>query len=946
MSTKHKLLSVLLILATVVTLCVVMAAPASATINAGTVTFTPTTTTVSSVSIYTIGWTQSVAAVPLSGTVTVTFPVGTTVPATIAPANVTMTDSADNPTVLSVAVVGRAVTITTGPAAGDDIDIGACTIVFAAGAAIANPATAGSYVGTLASSLDTAPVTSTAYNIGTGAGAVSSLTNTITPNTANVVATQLINFTTSSAGALTANVGTISVTFPTGVVVPATISKYYVSVYESGGGTAAATALTVDPTVVGQTVTIVVPTITAQTITTSEAIGVTFGQLAGIKNPTLSQTVASGAYRVVVTTSADATPISSVPYAVDDWITASPMSAAKGATITVVGAGFYPGSSVDLTGGATGTGTVATDGTINVAGVGAGTLAAITATDGSARIAATATAVAVLPRLSTNPTSVKVGDQFQVTGYDFTTSGTLSATTALTLGGTAITITPPTFSDRDGDTFADDFTFLSAVLAGTTGGVKTVVVTDAAGRSGTCSITIASQAITLSPTSGAAGSQVTITGTGFAANATGGTVTIDPTGLTSVITPTGNVSTDGSGAFTAVVTITSGLTVTGTYPIVVAFGATTASAQFTLSARVVTLSPASGPAGTMTVLSGSNMPGATVTPGTGGLLFNYGLWAGAPTTIAIDSSKNITPTTLYVPTAAPVGTRVVIVTDNTGVQAMGLFVVTKPTIELSATSAARGDTITVTGSGWVPGARGLVQIRMPAGTLVTTAIPDASGNITATFTVPTSIGVIGTLSTTTFDATDTYTNATVVGTFTIPAGSLSVSPATAAIGSEVTITGTGFTPLSGVTAATIGGANILPAGSAFITDSIGGFTITASAPGVAVGGQVVSVTAGGVTATAALTLTAAVVQPTVVTVASGFNSIASQLVSNYVVWSFNNQTKEWLFNDTTVGAPTPTLTSLTAGAAYYFEVGSDCTLTYNGHTYTLYAGWNSIGWQG
>jgi len=213
----------------------------------------------------------------------------------------------------------------------------------------------------------------------------------------------------------------------------------------------------------------------------------------------------------------------------------------------------------------------------------------------------------------------------------------------------------------------------------------------------------------------------------------------------------------------------------------------------------------------------------------------------------------------------------------------------------------------------------------------------ANGSFTTQITVPTyyTPGSIQQVR-----ATDSYGNVSLVQNFTVGQQRITVSPTSAAITSEVTITGVGFQPYTGVTTITIGSAQVLGL-STVVTDSVGAFTAKVTVPGVAVGGQAVVATVSGAIGSTSLTVLAAP-GATEVPVATAFASIASSLVPNYVVWSFDNQTKNWLSYDSTPGAPARGLTGLSSGTIFWVQAASNCILTYGSTTYTLYAGWNNL----
>ncbi|RLC69423.1 MAG: hypothetical protein DRI26_09155, partial [Chloroflexi bacterium] len=116
---------------------------------------------------------------------------------------------------------------------------------------------------------------------------VANVTFAPNPSTAQATATYTIGFT-NSGNALTANVDTITVTFPSGTTLPEAISKSHVSVNGN--------LCTVDPVVQGNKVILTTPV----DIAANAGVTVVFSQLAGIKNPAIG-----GSYKGYVNTSQD-----------------------------------------------------------------------------------------------------------------------------------------------------------------------------------------------------------------------------------------------------------------------------------------------------------------------------------------------------------------------------------------------------------------------------------------------------------------------------------------------------------------------------------------------------------------------------------------------------------------------------------------------------------------
>ncbi|MFW6112307.1 MAG: hypothetical protein ACOC6S_01895 [Chloroflexota bacterium] len=349
--------------------------------------------------------------------------------------------------------------------------------------------------------------------------AVTAGATNVSPNTAGSVATYQVTFTTSGTGALSADTDTISVRFPAGTSVPATINKDYVSVKESTGASA---SLETAPTVSGRTVTLIVPTITGQTIGNNEAVTVTFTQLAGITNPNLA---ATGFYKCAVETSQDAGFVAMNTYDIEGTVSRSPSHGGSGTSVTVSGAGLHPNSpvtvysSTDQAQNTPGDDTVVATGNTDGSGSFSLTYSAsqtgyIWAKDGSGLAAPTTVGnmpqFTLDPSITLTPTSGPPGTVVTVSGQNFS-GANIPLATGVTVGGVPAVLTDvnnnalapaaaPTVS-------AGRVSFQFRVPA-TVAGEKTVKVTDNAGNS--ASTTFEVNAFAISPTSQLTGQSVTI----------------------------------------------------------------------------------------------------------------------------------------------------------------------------------------------------------------------------------------------------------------------------------------------------------------------------------------------------------------------------------------------------------------------------------------------------
>ncbi len=196
----------------------------------------------------------------------------------------------------------------------------------------------------------------------------------------------------------------------------------------------------------------------------------------------------------------------------------------------------------------------------------------------------------------------------------------------------------------------------------------------------------------LSPATGAAGTDVAISGANFPAS-TALVFKFD----TTVITPkSGDTATRTSGIFLSTITVPASATA-GAHTITVTAGTGTATASFTVtaSAALDPLSPATGPAGTDVTVSGANFPASTA------LVFKHDT-----TTLPIKSGSTQTTSggmflsTITVPAGASPGAYIITVTAGTGT-ATATFTVTvaaSAVIDISPESGPVGTEISITGA--------------------------------------------------------------------------------------------------------------------------------------------------------------------------------------------------------------------------------------------------------
>ncbi len=303
------------------------------------------------------------------------------------------------------------------------------------------------------------------------------------------------------------------------------------------------------------------------------------------------------------------------------------------------------------------------------------------------------------------------------------------------------------------------------------------------------------------PTSGVAGTMVTLTGTNF-------------TGATAVrFNGTAASSFTVTSATKISAMAPTGVT-TGKLSVTTSGGTATSSSSFAVSAPTITsFTPTSGVVGTTVTLTGTNFTGATA------VKFN-GMAASSFTVVGATSI------TAVAPTGVTTGKISVTTTGGTATSVSSFTVVAVPAIaSFTPTSGAVGITVTLTGTNFT----GTTAVRFN-GTSATSYTVVSGTSITAV--VPTN-GTTGKISLTTAGGTATSSlSFTVVAAPTIT----SFTPTSGAVGTTVTLTGTNFT---GVTAVKFNGT---AASSYSVTNAT---TISAVAPTGVTTGKISVITPGG-----------------------------------------------------------------------------------------------------
>jgi hypothetical protein len=465
-----------------------------------------------------------------------------------------------------------------------------------------------------------------------------------------------------------------------------------------------------------------------------------------------------------------------------------------------------------------------------------------------------------------------------------------------------------------------------------------------------------SRSVTLSRTSGPAGTAITLTGQDFTAGEAidGADVDVNANdGITIAglsCGPAAAVAATATGTLpaTAVCTVPIGSPLgTSTVRVFTAGAATAgATATFTITGAPVTVSPTSAVPGQPVVITATGLTAGAVGANAacnagvscvlvGGISIAGAGWNAA--VIQLDTAGNLPATSLNIganaTTTAP-GTYQVVVTDDDGLSGTASITIPGRSISISPNSSRRGSVVTVTGSGFTRNSAVIVSY---AGVNQTSALSDGNGNFSANLTIPSTTAIPSTNAVTAADSSALANQNSV--THDVPSPTITVSATTVPIGSALTIDGSGFPGFSAIGTLTIGGLNVLPVGGINTVES-GAFSATVMVPAQTVGAAAVQATAGGVNATATVTVTAA--SATVQTQMQPLIA-ANQLTR---AWAWDNAAKTWRLFDPTAPAAANDLTVLARGQAVNLVVTANATLVTSSFTYTLTAGNNIIGWQG
>ena len=389
-------------------------------------------------------------------------------------------------------------------------------------------------------------------------------------------------------------------------------------------------------------------------------------------------------------------------------ISLSGTSAGSGDRITVDGAAFSPSTSITFYFDSTALSPTTTS-DVN----GSFSAAPITippSSGGSHTIKATSSygdtasaSITITPKITVSPATGAVGATLTVGGGGFIASSAIS----FFLDDTAVTGSATAGANGS-------FSLNNFAVPARASGAHVLKAQDSSTNSATATITITSS-MSISPTSGPAGTTITVTGNGYQASKI---VIISFAGASVGALTT----TNANGAFTTSFTAPPGAS--GPFQVTAGDGINNNSATFTLSGTG-SIKTTQGPVGTSITISGAGFKASTPVSVT------YG--DSPVATVTSDATGNFSATFNAPPSSS--GVHIITATDGTNKQTFN-FTIT-PTSTINTTSGNVGTNVSVSGVGFASSKS--VTVKYDA-TQVSSSTTDANGTFTAAFNAPPSAG--------------------------------------------------------------------------------------------------------------------------------------------------------------------------------------------------------------
>ncbi len=544
------------------------------------------------------------------------------------------------------------------------------------------------------------------------------------------------SYTVNSSTQITATVPTSATTGP-------------ISVTTSAGSASTATNFTVTTPSTPPTISSFSPTSgqvgTSVTITGTNFTGATAVQFNGVSATTftvvsatqITATLPSGASsgKISVTTSGGTvTSTASFSVTASQVLTSfSPTSGPIGTTVTIIGTNLSGVTAVQFNGVSATTFSILSATQISATVPSDASSGKITLVSLSGNSVSTANFSVVPTVTGFTPTTGPAGTTVVITGSGFT------GTTAVKFNSTTTTFTTNS---------ANQIT-ASAPSGATTGKIYVVTPSGTAASTSNFTMTAPPSIVGFTPTRGAVGSTVIITG---------GYLTATDVQFNGVSTTFTQVT---SSQINAVVPNTA---TTGKITVIATGGTVTTTGNYTITPGIASFSPTSGAIGTTVVITGSGFSSVTT------VSFN-----NKSASFTVDSPNQITT---IVPAGASTGS--VAVSTSAGTATGTSFYVTPTIGSFSPTTGTIGTTVFLNGSGF----NNVTSVQLN-GSAVTYTV-NSSTSIRVTLPIGSTSG--------TFSVTTTSGSTTSSSSFTVipPISITSFTPACAEIGNTVTITGVSF----------------------------------------------------------------------------------------------------------------------------------------------------------
>ncbi len=331
------------------------------------------------------------------------------------------------------------------------------------------------------------------------------------------------------------------------------------------------------------------------------------------------------------------------------------------------------------------------------------------------------TAFTIIPGITATPSPANVGDTITVAGSGFSSSV-----------GVTIYYDTTSVGTKTCDSYGA-FTGFTFTVPASVEGSHTVKAQETSTPTNNDTATLeVDPDIAINPTSGAVSDTITLTGDGFDASSTV-TITFDGT---AVVTSPATVTTSSVGTLPTT-TFTVPESSRGSHTVKAQDAGTNYdTATFTVGQKI-TINPTSGPSGATATVTGTGFAASsTIT-----IKYNNVVVTTSPATVTTNTSGNFSAT--FTVPAGDAGTYVVQASDASANSATANYeVTTSATISQTTSETAPGHvgmSLTITGVGFTPNHAVTVIYETTPVTLVTVN-SDASGNFTATFTIPASEG--------------------------------------------------------------------------------------------------------------------------------------------------------------------------------------------------------------